>query len=179
MIMKLFTREDYMFYPFWNKVGNEKDIIVDLEDRLQEGTDNHIQDIIMDVAGANVEIYTKELWDLAPAISDWIKEGLSEFDIGRDSSLEQLFEYGQYLYNTELLNGNIDYAIHNLACDILEDLIEEEVTSGKKLSDTDRELLDENINEYLSFRDIDYKSDVIESMENLLEDYKNGDIWIR
>ena len=171
--MKLFTREDY---TFWDKVGNEEDIIVDLEDRLGYDTNDHIQDIIMDVADANVEIYTKELWELAPAIKDWIERGISEFDIGRDSSLEQIFIQGQYLYNIELLNTNIDYAIYNLACDILEDLIEEEVMSGEELSDTDRELLEENINGYLRLRDIDYRSDVTELMENLLEDYKNGDI---
>lgn len=172
MIMKLFTREDY---TFWDKVGNEEDIIMDLEDRLGYDTNDHIQDIIMEVADSNVEIYTKELWDLAPAIKDWIERGLSEFDIGRDSSLEQIFVQGQYLYNTELLNTNIDYAIYNVACDILETFIEE-VMSGEELSDTDRELLEENINGYLSLRDIDYRSDVTELMEDLLEDYKNGDL---
>lgn len=171
--MKLFTREDYIF---WDKVGNEEDIIVDLEDRLGYDTNDHIQDIITDVAYTNVEIYTKELWELAPAIRDWIERGISEFDIGRDSSLEHIFIQGQYLYNIELLNTNIDYAIYNLACDILEDLIEEEVMSGEELSDTDRELLEENINGYLSLRDIDYRSDVTELMEELLEDYKNGDL---
>lgn len=176
MIMKLFTREDYTFYPYWNKVGNEEDIIMDLEDRLGYDTGSHIQDIIMDVADANVEIYTKALWDLAPAIKDWIERGVSEFDIGRDSRLEQIFVQGQYLYNIELLNTNIGYAIYNVACDILEDLIEEEIMSGEELSDTDRELLEENINGYLSLRDIDYRSDVTELMEELLEDYKNGDL---
>ena len=57
--MKLFTREDYTIYPCWNKVGNEEDIIMDLEDRLGYDTGSHIQDIIMEVADANVEIYTK------------------------------------------------------------------------------------------------------------------------
>lgn len=173
--MKLFTREDYTFYPYLNKVGNEEDIIMDLEDRLGYDTGSHIQDIIMDVADANVEIYTQALWDLAPAIKDWIEKDLSQFE-GRYKSLEQIFMQGQYSYNIELLNTNIDYAIHNLACDILEDLIEEEVTSCEELSDTDRELLDENINGYLSLRDIDYMSDVTELMEELLEDYKNGDL---
>lgn len=171
--MKLFTREDY---TFWDKVGNEEDVIMDLEDRLGYDTGRYIQDIIMDVADANVEIYTKELWDLAPAIKDWIEKGISELDIGRYSSLEQIFMQGQYLYNMELLNTNIDYAIYNVACDILEVFIEEEVMSGEELSDTDRELLEENINGYLRLRDIDYRSDVTELMENLLEDYKNGDI---
>ena len=171
--MELFTRENYTLNLSWDKVGNEEDIIIDMEYRIREDTAVSFQDIISDVADDNIEIYTKALWDLAPIISYWIEEGLSEFGIGRSDGLEQLFMRGQYLYNVELLNGNIYYIIYNLACDILEDLLEKELTKGE-LSETDIEILGYNIADYLQLMDIHYKSDVIESMENLLEDYKNG-----
>ena len=173
--MELFTRENYMFNLIWDKVGNEENIIIDLEDRLSEDTEEDIQNIITEVADANVEVYIQSLWDLAPAIEDWIEEGLLDIDFGGDVSLDRVFMYGQYLYNLELINYNLDYAIHNTACDILEDLLEEEMTNCE-LSETDIGILGDNIVDYLQLMDINYRSDIVESMENLLEDYKNGEL---
>ena len=171
--MELFTRENYTFDLNGDKVGNEEDIITDLEDRLSEDTEENIRDIIADVADTNVEFYSQVIWDLAPTIKSWIEEALIVIEFGIGDDLDQLFMFGQYLYNTELINYNLDYIIHNLACDILEDLVEEEFKSGE-LSNTDIEKLGDSIADYLQLADIRYKSDIVESMEILLEDFKNG-----
>ena len=171
--MELFARGNYTFNLNGDNVGNEGDILMDLEYRLSEDTEENIQDIIADVADANVEFYSQAIWDLAPTIKNWIEEALIVIDFGRGDDLDRLFMFGQYLYNTELINYNLDYIIHNLACDILVYLVEEEFKSGE-LSNTDIEILGDNIVDYLQLADISYKSDIIESMESLLEDFKNG-----
>ena len=171
--MELFTREDYLFNLSWDKVGNEEDILIDLEDRLSEDTEVDIENIVTEVADANIEIYTQSLWDLAPIIENWIEEALMENGFGRGDSLDQVFQWGQYIYNIELIEYNLDYVIHNVACDILEDLIEEKLKSGE-LSGTDIEVLGGNIADYLQLNDINYGSDIVDSMENLMEDYENG-----
>ena len=138
--MELFARVNYIFDLNWDNVGNEEDIFTDLEYRLSEDTGGDIQEIITDVAEANVELYTQELWELAPTIKNWIEEALMDIDFGRGDDLDRLFMYGQYLYNLELINRNLHYVIHNLACDILEYLVEEELKSGE-LSGADIEIL--------------------------------------
>ena len=171
--MELFTRGNYTINLNGDKVGNEEDILIDLEDRLSEDTEENIQDIITDVADTNVEFYPQAIWDLAPTIKNWIEQALIVIDLRRGDDLDRLFMFGQYLYNMELINYNLDYIIHNLACDILEDLVEEEFKSGE-LSNTDIEKLGDSIADYLQLADIRYKSDIVESMESLLEDFKNG-----
>ena len=170
--MELFARGNYTFNLNGDNVGNEGDILMDLEYRLSEDTEENIQDIIADVADANVEFYSQAIWDLAPTIKNWIEEALIVIDFGRGDDLDRLFMFGQYLYNTELINYNLDYIIHNLACDILEDLVEEEFKGGE-LSGADIEKLGDSIADYLQLADIIYKSDIVESMRSLLEDYKN------
>ena len=171
--MELFTRKNYMFNLSEDNVGNEEYILIELEYRLSEDTGGDIQEIITDVAYANVELYSQELWELAPILKNWIEEALTENGPVRGEKLDTRFMYGQYLYNLELINYNLDYIIHNLACDILEDLVEEELKSWE-LSNADIEKLGDNIADYLQLTGVSYKSDIVESMESLLEDFKSG-----
>ena len=81
--MELFARGNYTFNLNGDNVGNEGDILMDLEYRLSEDTEENIQDIIADVADANVEFYSQAIWDLAPTIKNWIEEALIVIDFGR------------------------------------------------------------------------------------------------
>ena len=100
--MELFTRENYMFNLNGDNVGNEEYILIELEYRLSEDTGGDIEEIITDVADANVEIYSQALWNLAPTIKNWIEKALMDVDFGRGDDLDRIFMFGQYLYNSHL-----------------------------------------------------------------------------
>ena len=85
-------------------------------------------DISLEWADSQVEIYNNNLWTTAKDFKPWIEQAIDEFGIDgcgiKDGGLEKLFQMGQYMYYSELVNT---------ALNTLEELTLEDIGDIEKL----------------------------------------------
>lgn len=110
-----------MRFAFSNSELSERERILSFEDALDDDEnafDNFINnypvhmylcDVIMEVADSMVEICTKDLYEHAWAVSEYIEEAIANgLCDTRRPNLTQIFQAGQYEYYTAALYENLN-----------------------------------------------------------------------
>ena len=85
---------------------------------LDYSSDNYLADTISETADSFTPIYNNELWKIAPAISEYIAEAMSEGLVdpsAKNFTLERAFMAGAYEYYTQLLYENLESIVFNSA----------------------------------------------------------------
>ena len=90
-------------------------------DQFTDYDSGYICDLLNEIADGNVDIYNTDLWTWARDNTGYVEQSMMEFGWdSKESSLEQLFQMGQYLEISEDLYKNLDDSIKYFIYDNLD-----------------------------------------------------------
>ena len=153
------------------KIYNVKEIKVlmyelclnDMEEQILEFSDGYIEDVLSEIAGNNVSIYTSDLLDYLSNNIDDVNDNIS--DIGFSGSILSHISDAWYNNNIEELYENINDIVKYFVLDnIIDYMIEYNI---KNISEEDLDnMIDENC-----YADVDRIDIIVDNIECYFEEY--------
>ena len=135
----------------------------DMEEQILEFSDGYIEDVLSEIAGNNVSIYTSDLLDYLSNNIDDVNDNIS--DIGFSGSILSHISDAWYNNNIEELYENINDIVKYFVLDnIIDYMIEYNI---KNISEEDLDnMIDENC-----YADVDRIDIIVDNIECYFEEY--------
>ena len=135
----------------------------DMEEQILEFSDGYIEDVLSEIAGNNVSIYTSDLLDYLSNNIDDVNDNIS--DIGFSGSILSHISDAWYNNNIEELYENINDIVKYFVLDnIIDYMIEYNI---KNISEEDLDnMIDENCSDNIDRIDV-----IVDNIEFYFEEY--------